>query len=494
MINYTLNAEPTKHDCLIVPVWEDKGLETAGKKLDEKFDGLFSSVIKSKDFVGQKRQMSMLYTKDKATPRVLLVGLGKQKALDVKLWKRLIGSAVIAVQSKKMKKIGFVMYPSLVKKFGPKQFGTQVATSVETANYAFDDYKEKKAKVIRLTDVELIGSFDATQKRNIQKGIDEGVKIAEGVNFLRMLGNTPPSEMTPERIAKEAVEMAKKEKGLKVTVLSQPEIEKLGMGCFLGVASGSQHEPKFIILEYWGAGNKKQKPTVLVGKGITFDSGGLSLKPGDYMCDMKFDMLGAATVISTMKVVASLGLKKNIIGLTPTCENMPGGEAYRPDDILTAMNGKTVEVKNTDAEGRLILSDALCYAKKYEPALVIDFATLTGACMVAVGTERNGIFSNDKKIADKLYDAGQATGEEHWPLPLGDEYHEWMKSNVADISNISSNRYGGASTAAAFLEFFTDYPWAHFDLAGSYHKGKGKPWIRHGANGVCVQTMVEFLR
>lgn len=273
-------------------------------------------------------------------------------------------------------------------------------------------------------------------------------------------------------------------------------MKKLGMGCLLAVASGSQEEPKFIIVEYL-AGKKNAAPTVLVGKGITFDSGGLSLKPGDFMIDMKYDMLGGATVLGVLCAAAALKLKKNIIGLIPTCENMPSGSAYRPDDILTAMNGKTVLVENTDAEGRLILADALCYASKYKPKEVIDFATLTGACMVALGNERSGLFTQSEEIAEGLDESARHVGEQLWRLPLGEEYSEAVKAEVADLKNtggVGHPRFAGASTAAAFLEYFTDYPWAHIDLASSYWGPKGKSYIRGGANGFGVQMMVEYLR
>jgi leucyl aminopeptidase len=250
------------------------------------------------------------------------------------------------------------------------------------------------------------------------------------------------------------------------------------------------------VLEYWGD-KKDIKPIVLVGKGVTFDSGGLSIKPGDYMVDMKYDMLGAATALATLKITAELNQKKNLVVIVPAVENMPGGDAYRPDDILIAMNGKSVEIKNTDAEGRLILADALCYASRYKPQEVIDLATLTGACAVALGLERSGLFSKNKTMTEKLLNSSESIGENLWHLPLGEEYSDAMKSEVADIKNtggVGGDRYGGSSTAAAFLEFFTDYDWAHIDMSSAIFGGKGKPWIRPGANGFGVQTLVDYLR
>ncbi len=494
MIKYTNAPELTKNtEFLIVPVLEEKGLDAWTKKLDQEYGGLLSKAIDTEEFESKKLQTVLLFTSNEKTTYILLVGLGEKKNLNIETWKRVVGVGVIAAQSKKQTKLGLYVSSKILKVFDSKHLAQETVVAVETANYAFDNYKEEKAKVKSIESFELLGSFSSSEQKAIEKGISDGQVIGQSVNTARTLGNTSPSEMFPEQLAKEAEKIAKVVPGLKTKVLNQTEIEKLKMGSFLGVASGSQHEPKFIIMEYWGAA-KSQKPTVLVGKGITFDSGGLSIKTGNYMCDMKFDMLGAATAIATIAAAARLKLKKNIITLAPTCENMPGGDAYRPDDILTAMNGKTIEVKNTDAEGRLILADALCYASKYQPKEVIDFATLTGSCMAALGLERNGLFSPEQKIADKILESSKAVGEQHWQLPLGEEYSESMKSEIADISNISSIRYGGASTAAAFLQFFTDYAWAHIDLSASYHKGKGKPWIRHGANGSAVQTMVEYLR
>jgi len=493
MISYKIQKDPGALDVLLVPVFQDKGLVQTQKEFDKRFGGIFTKVLESKDFEGKKKQMNVVYTSDPEVPRVLLLGLGNEKDFSVKLFKQVMGIGVIAAQNKKAKSVGVIL-PSLIQnKLGAKKLGIELANAIEVAHYAFDEYKDEKSRITRFETFTLLGAFNASVKRSIEKGIEEGQVIADGVNLVRRLGNIPPAEMTPEQLAKEVEEVGASQKGLKVTILSKPEIQKLGMGCFLGVASGSQHEPKFIIMEYSGA-DKKQKPTVLIGKGITFDSGGLSIKPSDFMCEMKFDMLGAATVIGIMKVAAALGFKKNLVALVPACENMPGGTAYHPDDILRAMNGKTVEIRNTDAEGRLILADALCYAKKYKPKEVIDLATLTGACMVAIGTERNGLFSPEEKIANKLLEASESVGEDLWRLPLGEEYREAMKSDVADIVNISKGRFAGASTAAEFLKFFVDYPWAHIDLSGAYYKGNVRPWIRGGSTGVCLQTLIEYLR
>lgn len=499
MTKYSISNELTKSDVLILPLFKDKGLDSFVKTIDKKFSGIISRATLQKDFEGKKMQTVWLFTNEKNTPRILLIGLGKEKELNIEIWKQVLGGAVAIAQNKKLTKLSLALSAGL-KKFGDKKAVSEAVVAAEVASYAYDDFKtDKEEKITHLQSLVFIGDFDNRQKTNLNKGLIEGQIIGSNVNFARHLGNIPPTIMTPALLAKEAVGIAKKyPKKVKAKILNRGEMQKLGMGCVLAVARGSKLEPKFIILEYFGAG-KKQKSTVLVGKGVTYDSGGISLKPGDYLIDMKFDMLGAATVLAAFKTAVELGLKKNLVVLIPAVENMPGGDAFRPDDILIAMNGKTVEIKNTDAEGRLILADALCFADKYKPKEVIDAATLTGACMAALGGERSGIFSPEDNLAEKVYQAGQAVGEKLWRLPLGPEYSEAVKSQVADIKNtggVGGERYGGASTGAAFLQFFTSYPWLHIDLASALFSttASGKPWIRPGANGFGVQTLVEYLK
>jgi len=498
---FSIVPDVKKTQCLIVPVFEEKGLSAHAKTLDAVFDGVLSRVYEAKDFEGKKLQMSFGYTAQKDLRRVLLIGLGKQKDFSMRVWKEAVGAGIIAAQGKKAARTALVVPAQVVKSFGPKLAGQETVTAAEIAQYAFDEYKKKEDRVTRIDEVLLVSDAPAGDMRQMQKGIDEGRIIAECVNASRDLGNTPPGIMTPTLLAKRAQELAKGVANLKATVFTKTEIQKHKMGCLLGVSQGSVEEPRFIILEYRGAG-KNQKPTVLVGKGITFDSGGLSLKPENYMKDMKFDMLGGAAVIGATLAAAKLKLKKNVVALVPACENMPSGSSYRPDDILIAMNGRSVHIGNTDAEGRVILADALCYAAKYQPKEVIDFATLTGACMVALGLERSGLFTEDETLAARIDGSAQKVGEQLWRLPLGDEYRESMKSDVADITNMGKDRYGGASQGAVFLEFFTKdtktgealYPWAHVDMASAIYGGTGKPWIRPGANGFGVQGMVEYLR
>jgi leucyl aminopeptidase len=292
---------------------------------------------------------------------------------------------------------------------------------------------------------------------------------------------------TPTYLGEQAIELGKQH-GLKVEVLEQKEIEKLGMGCFLAVAKGSKQPPRFIVMEYWGA-RKEEPPVALVGKGITFDTGGISIKPSAEMDEMKFDMCGAASVFGAMKAVAQMKLPMNVIGVVPTTENMPGGNAVKPGDIVTSMSGQTVEILNTDAEGRLILCDALTYVERYKPAAVIDIATLTGAMVIALGNVATGVFSNTDSLANEVLRAGDVAWDRAWHMPLWDDYQEQLKSNFADFPNIGS-RAGGSITAACFLSRFTKaYPWAHLDIAGTAWKSGAEK----GATGRPVPLLVHFL-
>lgn len=498
-MKYSFDSElASGADVLIVPMVADKKDKEVGDVLSPSLQELATAAERVKDFEGKSAQLCWLYTKDVELPRVLLVGLGSTKDLTMRRFKHALGAAVIASQGKKAERLALYLPSFVAEVFSAKMSGRATAIAIETASYSYDTHKsDVEARVKPVKEVQVIHTLRSGDKQQLEKGFEEGAIIGDSISWARDLGNTPPTAMTPTLLANEAKKVAKLSPNLSAKILSKSEIEKLKMGCLLGVSRGSEEEPKFIIVEYWGAG-KKHKPTVLVGKGITFDSGGISLKPWEMLIDMKFDMLGGATALGIVRSLALLGIKKNVVVLIPACENMPGGTAYRPDDILVAMNGKTVEIGNTDAEGRLVLADGLCYAKRYEPKEVIDLATLTGACMVALGNERSGVFTNEEVMAEKLLTSAETTGEQLWRLPLGEEFSEAIKSDVADIKNIGGvgrPMYGGASTGAAFLQFFADgFNWAHIDLSCSHYGGKGKPWIRGGANGWGVETMVEYLR
>ncbi len=352
--------------------------------------------------------------------------------------------------------------------------------------YVFRETKPSAPKPGALDKVTLVST--AEQNAAVKAGLAQGQAVAEGVTLARELGNLPGNYCTPTHLANQAKQLAKTYKHIKAEVLDRPALEKLKMGSFLSVTNGSAQPPKFIILRYEGA-SSKQAPVVLVGKGITFDTGGISLKPGAGMDEMKFDMGGAASVLGTFQAVAELKPKINLIGLIPTCENMPSGTATKPGDVVTSMSGQTIEVLNTDAEGRLILCDALTYAERFKPAAVIDIATLTGACVIALGHQHSGLFSADDALAQALLDAGTQTQDTAWRMPLDEEYGESLKSNFADLGNVGG-REGGAITAAVFLSKFTKaYRWAHLDIAGSAWKSGGAK----GGTGRPVSLLTQFV-
>lgn len=344
--------------------------------------------------------------------------------------------------------------------------------------YVYRQTKPSAPKAARLSKVTLASTEQDAAA--VKDGIQQGQGVAAGVALARECANLPGNHCTPTYLGQEAKRLAKEFKNLQAEVLERAAIAKLGMGSFLSVTAGTAQPPKFIILRYNGA-PKAQAPIVLVGKGITFDSGGISLKPGAGMDEMKYDMGGAASVLGTFRAVAELKPKVNLIGLIPTCENMPSGTATKPGDVVTSMSGQTIEILNTDAEGRLILCDALTYAERLKPAVVVDIATLTGACVIALGNQHSGLFSKDDALADALLDAGKQAGDTAWRMPIDDEYGEALKSNFADLANVGG-REGGAITAAVFLgKFAKAYRWAHLDIAGTAWKsgaaksGTGRP-------------------
>jgi leucyl aminopeptidase len=372
-----------------------------------------------------------------------------------------------------------------VKKTDSHAKAAALAEVALDAGYQVNAVKEKKAEPKPLQQITLLVSKDAADAA--QAGLLQGQSVGNGVTLAKDLGNLPPNICTPSYLGKQAEKLAK-DYGFKVEVLEQAEIEKLKMGSFLGVTRGSDEPPRFIVLQHL-KGKKSQKPVVLVGKGITFDTGGISLKPGADMDEMKYDMCGAASVLGVFKAIGELDLPLNVVGLIPTCENMPSGRATKPGDVLTSMSGLTIEVLNTDAEGRLILCDALTYAERFEPAAVIDIATLTGACVIALGHHPSGLFANNDSLARKLLDAGEKASDRAWQMPLWDEYQGQLDSNFADMGNIGG-RAGGSITAACFLSRFAKkYDWAHLDIAGTAWKsGKEK-----GATGRPVPLLVTYL-
>ncbi|HUP59511.1 MAG TPA: leucyl aminopeptidase [Thermoanaerobaculia bacterium] len=420
--------------------------------------------------------------------KITLIGLGKRDALSVRGVRAAIGAAGRTAKKHRDKSIG-VIVPYTLPNLAGEQSTLLIADMLAQSDYKYDPYitikKELKrfpiaATLLSTLDAKTVKRLDATARA-----------IAVGVNTVRELGNMPSNVLTPERLADRAAEVAK-EIGVKCTVHGLREIERMKMGGLIAVNRGSDLEPRFVVMEY--TPRRAKKHVALVGKGITFDSGGISIKPAEKMEEMKFDMCGAAAVIGVVEAAAKLELPVRITGVIPSTENLPGGSAYKPGDIITMMNGKSVEIVNTDAEGRMILGDALHYASKLEPDHLLDFATLTGACVVALGSEATGLFSPDDELARKLIECGERTGDRLWRLPLWDEYKDLIRSEWADMKN-SGGRWGGAISAAVFLKEFVDCPsWAHLDIAGTAYADRETPREVRGATGAGVRVTVEFLQ
>ena len=479
------NPEKQQSDCAVVGVFEGNKLSDAAKDFDKASNKSISEVLKNGDFEGKLNSTLLLHQlKDVAATRVLLVGLGKQDDFTEKQYRQAVRSAVKALP-KGVANASFFLAEIDIKKSNTHAKVAQLVEVVLDATYIVNAIKAKKVEGCPLKRVAI---FVAKSETDIaEKAIKQGSSIGAGVSFAKNLGNLPPNICTPSYLGEQAKALAK-EYGFKVEVLEKAEIEKLGMGSFLGVAQGSVEPPRLIILQHL-KGKKGQKPVVLVGKGITFDTGGISLKPGADMDEMKYDMCGAASVLGTFRALGELDLPLNVVGVIPTCENMPDAGAIKPGDILTSMAGLTIEVLNTDAEGRLILCDALTYAERFEPSAVVDIATLTGACVIALGHHPSGLFSNKDALAKELLDAGDAAHDRAWHMPLWEEFQSQLDSNFADMANIGG-RAGGSITAACFLSRFAKkYDWAHLDIAGTAWKsGKEK-----GGTGRPVPLLTTFL-
>ncbi|NTV96754.1 MAG: leucyl aminopeptidase, partial [Thiobacillus sp.] len=440
------SPEKMKTACAVVGVYEQGRLTPAALTLDQASAGALSAILKRGDLDGKAGATLMLHSlAGLACERVLLVGLGKEGEVGDKAFRDAARAAVKAIAGTGAAEAALFLAEVPVGSRDVAWKAEQVVLAAGEALYRFDRLKSQKddAKPGLAKATLAVASGDA---KAAEAGVARGQAIVNGVNLAKDLGNLPGNHCTPGYLADQAKAVAKAHK-LKIEVLGEKEIEKLGMGSFLSVAKGSDQPPRFIVMQYNG-GAKKDKPVVLVGKGITFDSGGISLKPAAEMDEMKYDMCGAASVLGTMQAVAELGLPVNVVGLIPTCENMPNGGANKPGDIVTSMSGQTIEVLNTDAEGRLILCDALTYAERFEPAAVIDVATLTGACVIALGHVVSGLLANDDLLAREVYLAGEESGDRCWQLPLLDDYQEQLKSNFADMANIGG-RPGGTITASA---------------------------------------------
>ncbi|TAN57928.1 leucyl aminopeptidase [Patescibacteria group bacterium] len=486
------NLAEISADVLILPLFDNEKLPKELTDFDKKINNAVKNILDAKDFSGKKNSVLLFHSSGKAK-RILLIGLGENKKISMETIRASISNGISALKNISAAKAAIRL--SGLDSFASEDLGQAVVETVLLSLYEFTQYKktdEKKKSYLK----EICLLADKKDLSEIKKGGETGEKIARAVILARDLANEPANVVTPATLAEEAVKMAKLN-GIKHKILEIKDMKRLGMGALLGVAKGSEEPAKFIILEYKPklkvkSEELKVQTIVLVGKGITFDSGGISIKPSQSMDEMKYDMAGGATVIGAMQAAAQLILPINLIGLIPSTENLPSGTAQRPGDIVRAMNGKTIEVLNTDAEGRMILADALVYAKKYNPDAVIDFATLTGAIVVAIGEHASGLFSNNENLEKNLKKAGEATGERVWPMPLYEEYFEQIKGDLADIRNIGGKE-GGPSTAAKFLEQFTDFPWAHLDIAGTAWTTKPKPYRPKGATGVGVRLIIETL-
>ncbi len=482
-----LRPDRAKTSCLVVWIYENHKLTRSADTVDKASKGRIREILRMGDLSGKTGHARLLYgVAGVLAERVLVVGLGKEEKLSANQWNESLQSAVKTLLDTGAKDAYLCAAEIPVEhrdlEWKSRQFGIVSSATL----YQFQSLKSVQTPVRKLKKLTL-GLLPPRDSEAALRGMRQGRAIAAAMNFAKDLGNLPGNICTPSYIAEQSVKLGKTYK-FPVQVLEKNDLEKLGMGAMLSVSKGSRQPAKFIVLKYFGA-PRQQRPFVLVGKGITFDSGGVSLKPGGGMDEMKFDMCGAASVIGTFRALAEMRLKLNVIGLVPTAENMPDGAASKPGDIVTSMSGKTIEILNTDAEGRLILCDAITYAERFDPALVIDVATLTGACIVALGHICSGVFSNNDSLARELVAAGEIASDRAWQLPLWDEYQEDLRSNFADMANVGG-RAAGSITAAAFLSrYASKFDWAHIDIAGTaWLSGKQK-----GATGRPIPLLMNFL-
>jgi leucyl aminopeptidase len=481
------SPEKQRSACVVVGVFEPRKLSLSGEIIDGAAKGYISDIIRRGDMEGKLGTTLLLHNVPHTLcDRVLLVGLGKEREFKDKQYREAIGAAVRTLnETGSMEAVAYFSELAVKRRDVAWKVEQAVLVAMESI-YRFDRMKSKQDEVRRPLRKITLGISSRTELSASEDAVQRGMAIAQGISFAKDLGNLPGNICTPTYLADQATGLSKTY-GLKVEVLEEKDMEKLKMGSFLSVAKGSRQPAKLIVLRYQGG--KKEKPVVLVGKGITFDAGGISLKPAAEMDEMKYDMCGAASVLGTMKAIAQMRLPLNVIGIVPTCENLPDGNANKPGDIVTSMSGQTIEILNTDAEGRLILCDALTYAERFEPETVIDIATLTGACVIALGSHASGLFSNDDTLAREITHAADDAFDRVWHMPMWDDYQEQLKSNFADIANIGG-RAGGSITAACFLSRFTKkFSWAHLDIAGTAWKsGKEK-----GATGRPVALLIHFL-
>jgi leucyl aminopeptidase len=455
------------------------------------FGSATAAALSTKDFSGKEGESLLIYTDRKKAPRLFVVGLGESKKFTIEKLRR--AAATAAKKGKALKVSAVSVEMPEVAEILPETVGEAALAMSESfllSLYKYDKYLSTNSNGKNPSSITLVSP--SSYGKEISAGVRHGQIIAEATIHARDLSNAPGSEIYPETLANDAKNMGRKY-GYSVTVFDRKKIQSLGMGGVIGVSKGSEKAPRFIVLEY-GKRFKTRGTVVLVGKGVTFDTGGISIKPSANMAEMKMDMAGAAAVIGTFNGLASLNVKRHVVGLIPSVENMPSGSAVKPGDIIRHYNGKTSEVDNTDAEGRLILADALSYAATFKPDLVIDLATLTGAVVVALGHYTSGMMGNDQEAMDALVAAGNKTYDRVWQLPMYDEYEKLIKSDVADVKNVGG-RWAGAITAGWFLKkFIGDYKWVHLDIAGTAIQEEHQDYIPRGGSGAGVRLLLEFLR
>ena len=483
----TLPFDKVQSECIVVGIYQDQQLTSSATTIDSLLQGIISKVIERGDISGKNSETLLINPiLDSSIERILLVGLGNKDKMTRKLYRKALTSAISAIKTTKIKSVCCALNDIPVSNSDEQWKTRQVVEVFNDAMYQYQETKTTQEPKLSLNTIQI--KVDDNVKSKAESGLQQGIAIAKGVEKAKFLADLPGNFCTPSYLAEQAVSIASNANKMTVEILEESDMESLGMGSFLSVSRGSRQPAKLIVLNYQG-GEKDSQPIVLVGKGLTFDAGGISLKPGAGMDEMKYDMCGGASVLGTLQAAAEMDLKINIVGIVPSSENMPDGDANKPGDIVTSMAGLTIEILNTDAEGRLILCDALTYAKKFNPACVIDLATLTGACLVALGRVPSGLLGTDDALCDDLISASETACDSLWRLPIWEEYHEQLKSNFADLANIGG-RDAGTITAACFLSRFTeDYKWAHLDIAGTAWRTGAKK----GATGRPVPLLSQFL-
>lgn len=475
-------------DALVVTIYEgEKADDGALKELDERTGGIVSEMLGTDEMRGKQNDTVYIYRPGNIrAERLLLVGAGKREDFSLDTIRKVTGSAARFLRGKGARSMAILRRSQL-------EIGNSAQAAVEGVLLGLfepDMYKTENKEERRIDELILLAAAAGSEDA-LAQGVERGRIIGEAVNFARELSNEPSSTLTPTELAERSKETATRF-GLDIDILDEARMKELGMGALLGVARGSDEPAKMIILRHMG--NEDDSDVIaIVGKGITFDSGGISIKPAEGMEKMKYDMSGAAATLAAMRAIAQLKPRANVIGVMPTAENMPSGRAYKPGDVLRAMSGKTIEVINTDAEGRLILADAISYARKLGATKIIDLATLTGAVSIALGTINVAILGNDQLFVDEVRGAAREVGERFWQLPMDKDYREMIKSDIADIKN-SSGRNAGTITAAYFLrEFAEDTPWVHLDIAGTAWENDRKPYMAKGPTGVAIRTLINYV-